>query len=71
MGEREVGIVKWFDDKKGYGFLQRSQGKDIFVHHTAIDMEGHRTLAEGEEVEFSVEQGTKGLQAVDVVKLHK
>lgn len=69
--EREKGIVKWFSDSKGYGFLTRQGQRDVFVHHTAIDMEGHRTLSEGDEVEFSVEQGTKGLQAVDVVKLHK
>lgn len=69
--EREKGIVKWFSDSKGFGFISRDGQRDVFVHHTAIDMEGHRTLAEGDEVEFSVEQGTKGLQAVEVVKLHK
>jgi cold shock protein len=69
--EREVGLCKWFDPKKGFGFISREGAKDVFVHHTAIDMEGYRTLEEGDEVEFSVEQGAKGLQAVNVTKLHK
>jgi len=71
MGEREIGVVKWFSDSKGYGFISRDGKKDVFCHHTAIDMEGHRTLAEGDEVEFTVEVGAKGPQAVEVVKLHK
>lgn len=71
--ERETGTVKFFNATKGWGFIERTQkgGKDLFVHHTAIDMDGYRQLAEGDEVEFSVEQGDKGLQATGVVKLHK
>ncbi len=71
MAEREIGSVKWFDAKKGFGFISREGAKDVFVHHTAIDMEGYRTLEEGDEVEFEVEQGAKGLQAQNVTKLHK
>ena len=69
--EREQGICKWFDQKLGYGFISREGKKDVFVHHTAIEMEGYRKLDEGDEVEFEVEQGVKGLQATGVVKLHK
>jgi cold shock CspA family protein len=69
--ERVKGVCKWFDPKKGYGFLSREGERDVFVHHTAIDMEGYRQLEEGDEVTFLVEQGAKGLQAVEVVKLHK
>jgi len=73
VAEREMGTVKFFNASKGWGFIERTEkgGKDLFVHHTAIDMEGYRQLAEGDEVEFSVEQGAKGLQAVEVTKLHK
>ena len=71
MAGREKGIVKWFSASKGYGFLQRENGRDVFVHHTAIDMEGYRQLAEGDEVEFDVEEGQKGPQAVNVVRTHK
>ena len=60
---REQGKVKWFNAAKGYGFLERQQGKDVFVHHTAIEMEGYRELKEGQEVEFEVVQGAKGPQA--------
>ena len=60
MAEREVGTVKWFNDAKGYGFIQRSNGTDVFVHHSAIQMDGFRTLAEGQQVEFDVVQGQKG-----------
>ena len=63
---REQGIVKWFNNEKGYGFIQRASGADVFVHHTAIQAEGFRTLAEGEMVEFEVIQGPKGLQAANV-----
>jgi cold shock protein len=71
VAEREIGVVKWFNASKGYGFLEREKGKDVFVHHTAIDMEGYRQLAEGDEVEFEVEEGSKGPQAVRVTKTHK
>lgn len=63
------GKVKWFSDQKGYGFISRPGGKDIFVHHTQIDMEGRRTLNEGDGVEFDIEQGDKGPQAVNVKKV--
>ena len=69
MSTRETGTVKWFNDAKGFGFIQRDAGDDVFVHHTAIQSEGFRTLAEGQRVEFTVEQGAKGLAAKDVVKL--
>ena len=61
-----TGTVKWFNDSKGFGFIQADDGQDVFVHQTAIVMEGHRTLSEGQRVEFSVEQGPKGLQAASV-----
>jgi CspA family cold shock protein len=64
--ERETGTVKWFNDAKGYGFISRQSGDDVFVHHTAIQMDGFKSLREEQQVEFSVEQGQKGLQAVDV-----
>ncbi len=63
---RETGKVKWFNNSKGYGFIERSQGGDVFVHHTAIQAEGYRTLEEGQSVEFAVVQGPKGLQAQEV-----
>jgi CspA family cold shock protein len=66
MAEKEVGTVKWFNDGKGYGFISREEGEDVFVHHTAIIGEGFRSLQEGQQVEFSVEQGPKGLRAADV-----
>jgi len=65
---KERGIVKWFNSAKGYGFIQRANGEDVFVHHTAILMEGYRTLDNGAEVEFEVKQGPKGLQAENVQK---
>ncbi|NOZ30116.1 MAG: cold-shock protein [Chloroflexi bacterium] len=67
MNDRETGTVKWFNDSKGYGFISRENAEDVFVHHTAILMDGFKTLDEGQRVEFSVEQGPKGLQAVSVV----
>jgi CspA family cold shock protein len=62
----EKGKVKWFNDAKGYGFIEREEGEDVFVHFTAIAGDGFRTLAEGQEVEFDVVQGTKGPQAENV-----
>jgi len=62
------GKVKWFNDKKGYGFITGDDGKDVFVHHSAIVSEGFRTLSEGQEVEFDVTTGPKGLQASSVKK---
>ena len=66
MSEREIGTVKWFNDSKGYGFISREAGEDVFVHFSAIEGEGFRSLQENQQVEFSVEQGPKGLQAVRV-----
>lgn len=62
------GTVKWFNDSKGYGFIQRSEDEDVFVHFSAIEAEGFRTLAEGEEVEFEVRDSDKGLQAANVIR---
>jgi CspA family cold shock protein len=67
--EREQGKVKWFNNAKGYGFIQRESGDDVFVHHSAIQATGFKSLSEGESVEFTVTKGPKGLQAQDVVKL--
>jgi cold shock protein len=69
VSEKETGTVKWFNDAKGFGFISRESGDDVFVHHTAIEMEGFKTLREEQQVEFSVEQGDKGLQAVNVKPL--
>ncbi|MHB8769397.1 MAG: cold-shock protein [Syntrophales bacterium] len=66
---RETGIVKWFNDKKGYGFISRESGGDVFVHHSSIVAEGFRTLAEGDRVEFAIAQDAKGQAAVDVRKM--
>ena len=63
----EQGVVKWFNESKGYGFIERSSGGDVFVHFSAIQGDGYRTLVDGAEVEFDVEQGPKGLQAINVV----
>jgi len=63
---REKGVVKWFNPAKGYGFIQRSTGEDVFVHYSAIQMDGYRSLDQGIEVEFDVKQGPKGLQAENV-----
>jgi CspA family cold shock protein len=67
--EKEQGKVKWFNDAKGYGFIQRASGDDVFVHHSAIQATGFKSLTEGEAVEFTVTKGPKGLQAENVVKL--
>jgi CspA family cold shock protein len=69
MSERETGTVKWFNGAKGYGFIERENGNDVFVHYSAIRGTGFRNLDEGQRVEFSVEQSPKGPQAVDVVAL--
>ncbi len=69
MSTRQSGIIKWFDSAKGYGFIQRDSGEDVFVHFRAIRGEGYRTLKDGQRVEFSVTQGPKGLQAEDVALL--
>ena len=66
MMDRETGTVKWFNDAKGYGFIARETGDDVFVHYSAIEGDGFRSLREEQQVEFSVEQGSKGLQAVRV-----
>lgn len=65
----EEGVVKWFNDAKGYGFIVRQQGPDVFVHHASIIAEGFRTLTEGDKVTFEVIEGPKGLQAKNVVKI--
>lgn len=67
LGDRETGTVKWFNTSKGFGFISRDMGDDIFVHFRAIRGEGHRILVEGQRVEFSVMQRDKGLQAEDVI----
>lgn len=69
MTERETGTVKWFNAGKGYGFIAREAGEDVFVHHSVIEEEGFRSLDEGQQVEFNVEQGPKGLQATHVRSL--
>ncbi len=69
MSERVTGTVKWFNGSKGYGFISCEGGDDVFVHHSAIQAEGYRNLEEGQRVEFTIEQGPKGLQATRVVAL--
>lgn len=69
MSTREQGMVKWFNDAKGFGFIQRSTGEDIFVHFRSIQGDGYRSLQDGQMVEFVVVEGQKGLQAEEVVKL--
>jgi len=69
MSERIIGTVKWFNGSKGYGFIEREGGEDVFVHFSAIQGTGYRNLEEGQRVEFSVENGPKGLQATEVVPM--
>ncbi len=71
MGEngRETGVVKWFNDKKGYGFISRDSGDDVFIHHSSIVAEGFRSLTEGDRVDFAITQDQKGQAAVDVRKI--
>ena len=66
---KEQGTVKWFNASKGYGFIQRQTGEDVFVHYSAITMDGYKSLSEGQAVEFEVRQGPKGLQAANVTGL--
>jgi cold shock protein len=66
MSERIIGTVKWFNGSKGYGFIEREDGEDVFVHFSAITGDGYRNLEEGQRVEFTVEQGAKGPQASNV-----
>ena len=65
-GDVAQGTVKWFSNEKGYGFISREGGDDVFVHHSKIEMDGYRSLQEGQKVEFEVEEGPKGLQATNV-----
>jgi CspA family cold shock protein len=70
MTDRITGTVKWFNGNKGYGFISREDGPDVFVHYTAIMSDGYRNLTEGQMVEFTVENGPKGLQAANVVPVN-
>ena len=66
MSDRVLGTVKWFNNSKGYGFISQEGGPDVFVHFSAVQSEGYRSLEEGQKVEFSIEKGPKGLQAARV-----
>jgi CspA family cold shock protein len=66
---RETGKVKWFNDRKGYGFIERSNGEDVFVHYSAIQNDGFKTLVQGDVVSFELVDGPKGLQAANVTKV--
>ena len=69
MNERIQGTVKWFNASKGYGFISHEGGEDVFVHYSALQSDGYRTLSENQRVEFTIERGPKGLQASNVVAL--
>ena len=69
VAERETGVVKWFNNAKGYGFIERQDGTDVFVHYSAILAEGYKSLEEGQKVEFEIREGEKGLQAFEVTTL--
>lgn len=69
MEEREVGIVKWFNNGKGYGFIEREGGDDVFVHYSEVSGDGFKSLDEGQKVEFTVTEGDKGLQATSVTEV--
>lgn len=69
MSQRYVGSVKWFSEQKGYGFISQSDGEDVFCHYSAIEMAGYKTLQEDQQVEFGIEEGPKGLQAVNVIPI--
>ena len=69
MEEREVGTVKWFNNGKGYGFIEREGGDDVFVHYSEVSGDGFKSLDEGQKVEFTVTEGDKGLQATSVTKV--
>ena len=71
MAERMIGTVKWFNAAKGYGFIGRDDKEDVFVHFSAIQQEGYRRLDKGQKVEFSVEEGPKGLQAANVIPVQE
>ena len=69
MAERHCGTIKWFNNTKGYGFIQQEQGGDVFVHYSAIQADGYRSLNEGDVVEFEILEGPKGLQAANVTRV--
>ncbi len=69
MSDRVQGTVKWFNANKGYGFISREDGEDVFVHYSALQSDGYRSLDEGQRVEYTIEHGPKGLQATNVVTL--
>lgn len=69
MSEKYEGSVKWFNNEKGYGFLSRSNGDDVFCHFSSIQVDGFKTLREAQRVEFEIEQGPKGLQAINVIPI--
>ena len=69
MDEREIGTVKWFNNGKGYGFIEREGGDDVFVHYSEIEGDGFKSLDEGQRVEFAVTEGDKGLKATSVTKI--